>query len=92
MPRNKFTFDRFMKDKTLTNEHQKLFNRIDNLLEQEVVKFEMNPGRENSIFGKIGQDLQNEAMKLKDANSNGGPAISSVFTRPEQKKINPLEN
>lgn len=51
IPRNKFTFDKFMKDKTLNNEHQKLFTKIDNLLEQEVVKFEMNPSKENTIFG-----------------------------------------
>lgn len=57
MPRNKFTFDKFMKDKSLSTEHQKLFNKIDNLLEHEVVRFEMNPGRDNSIFGKIGTEL-----------------------------------
>lgn len=46
-----------MKDKTLQNEHQKLFSKIDNLLEEEVVKFEMNPNRDHSIFGQIGKDL-----------------------------------
>eukprot|EP00347_Sterkiella_histriomuscorum_P008430 403345124 len=89
MPRNKFTFDKFMKDKSLSNEHQKLFSRIDNLLEQEVVRFEMNPNRENSIFGKIGSEMQSEAVKLKEI---GGPPITSVFTKPDQKRVNPLEN
>jgi hypothetical protein len=42
LPQSKFTLERFMKDKTLGSEHQKLFTKIDNLLEQEVVKFEMS--------------------------------------------------
>lgn len=45
-----------MKEKTLGNEHQKLFTKIDNLLEQEVIKFELNPAKENSIFDRIGRE------------------------------------
>ena len=53
-----------MKEKTLHGEHQKMFTKIDNALEDEIVKFEMNPNNENSIFGQLTKELQNDAMKL----------------------------
>ena len=48
--RSKFTVENFMKDKSLSNEHTRMFNKIDNLLEEQVVKFEMNPNKDHSIF------------------------------------------
>ena len=41
-----------------------MFTKIDNALEDEIVKFEMNPNNENSIFGQLTKELQNDAMKL----------------------------
>ena len=64
LPKNRFTIERFMKEKTLHGEHQKMFTKIDNALEDEIVKFEMNPNNENSIFGQLTKELQNDAMKL----------------------------
>ena len=40
IPKNKFTLDEFMREKTLKNEHQKLFTKIDNLLEEQVSRGE----------------------------------------------------
>lgn len=77
-----------MKDKTLHGEHQKMFTKIDNALEDDIIKFEMNPNNENSIFGQLGKELQTESIKLAQA---AAPLFTSVFTRPEQKKLNPLE-
>lgn len=82
-----------MKEKTLQNEHQKLFTRIDNLLESEVVQFEMQPDKKESarvqkISSQLPKDLYGEALNLS---SMGIPSISAVFTRPELKKTNPLD-
>lgn len=57
------------------------------MLEQDVVKFELNPSKEHSIFGSIGKQMGKEAIRLKDV----GPPVLQVFTRGEVKKINPLE-
>ena len=85
--RPKITLDRFMKEKTLAVEHQNIFSKIDNILEQDVVQFELNPTKDNSIFGAIGKELAADAVKLKDM----GPPVMQVFTRPEARRVNPLE-
>ena len=46
-----------MKEKTLTTEHQKLFTKIDNLLEEQVLRYEMNPNKDSKIARQIGKDL-----------------------------------
>ena len=77
-----------MKDQSLKTEHQNIFSKIDNILENDVVQFELNPTKEHSIFGMVGDKLSSEAIKL---NEMGGPPVMQVFTRAEPRKINPLE-
>ena len=71
-----------MVEKTLKNEHQKYFNRIDKTIEQDLIK---NQNKE--ILNRFLSKIQKE-----DKYYSQGPTINSIFTKVEQKKINPLDS
>ena len=69
-----------MKDKTLTEEHQKMMSKLDNQIEHRVItkELETNPVNRGATAGKFGGDESEQ--------------ITSVFTKMEVKKVNVLDN
>jgi hypothetical protein len=69
-----------MKDKSLTEEHQKMMSKLDNQIEHRVItkELEANPVNRGATAGQFGGDV--------------GEQITSVFTKMEVKKVNVLDN
>jgi hypothetical protein len=69
-----------MKDKTLTEEHQKMMSKLDNQIEHRVItkEHQTNPINRGATAGQFGAD--------------GAEQITSVFTKMEVKKVNILDD
>ncbi len=70
--------NKFMKDSTLKNEHQKMMSKLDNNIEHRVIQNEMATNPPKGTNGAFGEEQ--------------GDVITSVFTKMEVKKVNVLED
>ncbi len=77
LPSELITLQKFMKESTLKTEHQKMFQKLDNNIEERLIEKEQ---KENP-------------PKVSTPNAYGSEqeqGITQIFTKAETKKLNPL--